>query len=190
VFGHLIDALLPLIMDHPIDKLDHPIDKLSLQGEEIYLLEGTLSSPYMNAETTRVLQKLKVEEANHYRYAGLFKLNNTPCPAWNKLFLWNVWDFVGIRIEGDVLTVEFHPNLEGEDSAFKDRMDLESNYAKAKELIQKTNSDFAAARESLLIQLREIAAQQEVRAREETERLREKAKVRAQIEKRFDELIL
>lgn len=74
MFGHLIDALLTLIMEHPIDKL-------SLQGEEIYLIEESLSSPYMKAETTRVLQKLKVEEANYYRYAGLFKLNNTPCPA-------------------------------------------------------------------------------------------------------------
>ena len=151
--------------------MDHPIDKLSLQSALIYVLQESGPVPYMNHTLPiSVFERLNVEQKADNNCAYSFRLNEAPCPVWKSLFAMNSKDGT-MLIHGDVMTFTCLP------------AHLESRYAKTKEGIDKTNTDFASERERLLAQLQEIE-------RKETERLKKQENYRAEIEKQFNSLEL
>src|SRR5262249_20940212 len=99
-----------------------------------------------------------------------FSLNHAPCPAWRELFKKTGLVFP-IQFDGDVLSIRCIPS------------NLENRYAEVKQAIQKTNSEFAKARQDLIA---EIKAHQFQAAREEQKKL-DAAK---QVQKALDDLQL
>jgi hypothetical protein len=117
-----------------------------------------------------VFEELNIEQKAGNNCVYSFRLNEAPCPVWKRLFAMNSKDGT-MLIHGDIVTFTCIP------------ANLESRYAETKEGIDKTNADFSSERERLFAQLQEIE-------REETERLKEKEKAHAEIEKQFDSLEL
>ena len=136
---------------------DFPLDQLTIRDGVLMLIDPSLpETEYLDTPPIRVAAKDKLVELAGGEVSYMFALNHRADSIWTELFTSHL-DGLSAEIQGAQLEIRCNP------------AELERSYAKAKELLARTNRNYVELKAQLSERVAELDAERRagLRAREE-----------------------